>query len=271
MSHLNLCTRYIGFCGVDDSVDPQLLSHLSFHYPWIEWGVLFRPDTEGQPRYATMTWVEKLAKIKSDSSHEINLAAHYCGRRCEEILQGNFSFTQQIYGFGFRRIQINATKANNVHVDMSNISIVVDNVKKCIIAFPNIEFIIQCNDETKFLYSKLEEMSTGLPNMSFLFDSSCGLGVPMSEATIPKVHASVPCGYAGGIGPSTISNTLSLLATVVPPGHPIWIDMESSLREVKVANPKDAGNQVLLDVFSISNCFSCIQVVVAKLNLPCKL
>jgi hypothetical protein len=47
---LNL--RYMGFCGVDDSVvNPELLHLISLHYPWVEWGILFRPDLEGTPRY----------------------------------------------------------------------------------------------------------------------------------------------------------------------------------------------------------------------------
>jgi len=265
---LSLSARFIGFCGVDDSIQPELLSDLSFHYPWIEWGVLFRPDMEGKPRYATLAFTEKLAKIKSSVSHDIHLAAHFCGRRCEEILEGDYSFTQKVYEFGFRRIQINATLANKVHVDKNNIPLVIDNIRKCILAFPKIEFIIQCNTETMFIYTKLEEIAASLPNMSFLFDSSCGLGVPISESVIPKIHPVIPCGYAGGIGPSTVASTLILLDKIVPANRTIWIDMESSLRELKVISPKDAVDQILLDVFSITNCFSCIQIVVDTLNLP---
>jgi hypothetical protein len=38
---LNL--RAMGFCGVDDTVDPSLLQLISTRYSWVEWGVLFRP------------------------------------------------------------------------------------------------------------------------------------------------------------------------------------------------------------------------------------
>mgnify|MGYP006876835108 FL=1 len=40
----------VGFCGPDDSVDPRLLAAISQRYPWVEWGILFRDDKEGQPR-----------------------------------------------------------------------------------------------------------------------------------------------------------------------------------------------------------------------------
>ena len=38
---LNL--RAMGFCGVDDSVNPSLLQLISSKYSWVEWGALFRP------------------------------------------------------------------------------------------------------------------------------------------------------------------------------------------------------------------------------------
>ena len=78
---LNL--RAMGFCGADDSVNPEHMQLLSIHYPWIEWGVLFRPDLEGTPRYATWSWVNKLCKINTDTGGMMRLAGHLCGSRCQ--------------------------------------------------------------------------------------------------------------------------------------------------------------------------------------------
>jgi hypothetical protein len=39
--------RALGLCGADDSVHPNMLILLSTAYPFIEFGVLFRPDKEG--------------------------------------------------------------------------------------------------------------------------------------------------------------------------------------------------------------------------------
>jgi len=36
--------RALGFCGADDSVDPFLLGIICNSYPFVEFGVLFRPD-----------------------------------------------------------------------------------------------------------------------------------------------------------------------------------------------------------------------------------
>jgi hypothetical protein len=54
--------RYMGFCGVDDSVEPELLHMISAFYPWVEWGMLFRSDKEGHPRYPTWEWSKRLAE-----------------------------------------------------------------------------------------------------------------------------------------------------------------------------------------------------------------
>jgi hypothetical protein len=81
----NLNLRVMGFCGADDSVDPSLLHVLSTKYPWIEWGVLFRPDLEGTPRYASMNWVNELSKVNKDNGNTMKLAAHLCKSRCQEV------------------------------------------------------------------------------------------------------------------------------------------------------------------------------------------
>jgi hypothetical protein len=195
----------------------------------------------------------------------MNLAAHFCGSRCEEILNGDYKFARQAYEYGFRRIQINATKTNNVNVDMNKLEEISKNIRSCIIGCPDIEWIIQNNSETSLICQYLE--SDPPKNMSFLFDSSCGLGVPISSTTLPPVHPIIQCGYAGGIGPLTITNILNLLSTSVPENHPIWVDMESSLRELKLPTKASATTD-LMDHFSIKNCFECIQVGISILKLP---
>ena len=36
--------RKLGFCGADDSIPPRLLGLVCNSYPFVEFGVLFRPD-----------------------------------------------------------------------------------------------------------------------------------------------------------------------------------------------------------------------------------
>jgi len=254
-----LSLRVMGFCGVDDSVSAELLQILSIHYSWIEWGVLFRPDMEGAPRYATLAWVRHLSQINKDTGGIMRLAAHLCGSRCQEVIEGDVSFVRELAELGFGRVQVNATAANNVHVDASSTASYVTNLRACMAAASNIEWIIQCNEETKAIWQPL--LAHPPSNMSVLFDASCGLGKLID--TYPKPIDGIPCGYAGGIGPDTIESVLQGVSSASN-GVPVWVDMESSLR----SHASDKANPAGKDVFSIEKAFQCVQIGCAKFQLP---
>jgi hypothetical protein len=218
----------MGFCGLDDSMDPQLALLLSTKYTWIEWGVLFRPDLEGTPRYASADHVKKLCAVNMDCGSPMRLAGHLCGQRCQEVIDGDWSFVEELSTLGFGRVQVNATKANFVTVLPEKMAEYISNLRACMAAVPQVEWIIQRNEETTPIWSAL---SVDPPsNMSFLFDASCGLGV--FSSTFPPVPTDpyIPCGYAGGIGASNVAMVLDGVAEAAG-GKPCWIDMESSLRE----------------------------------------
>ncbi|CAK4084034.1 unnamed protein product [Aphanomyces euteiches] len=248
--------RAMGFCGADDSVDPKLLQLISKHYPWVEWGVLFRPDLEGTPRYATAGWVQRLSTVASETP--MKLAAHLCSSRCQEILSGNWEFVSGLAKLGFARVQVNATAANLVVVDPSKIEEIVEGILKCIREVPTIEWIIQTNEETKEIWTRLVVAAPS--NMSILFDASCGLGVAMTE--FPTPLSNIRCGYAGGISPTNVSAMLARISEVCG-DQSFWIDMESSLRAIL----RDNASGLDKDVFSIDKCFACIQAGVALLQL----
>ena len=247
--------RMVGFCGVDDSVHPELLALISRRYPWIEWGVLFRPDMEGQPRYATQEWVQRLSLLQNRGAEKgMRLAGHLCGERCQQVLDGDGEFVAALSALGFGRVQINATAANKVFVDPAKLSVYAGNLLQVMASAPDVEFIFQLNDETRGIWDAMVNLPTPRPapaNVSVLFDASCGLGVEASE--YPSPLPDIPCGYAGGIGPSNIADVLVSVEAAAQ-DEPIWIDMESSLRVLisdnKAAPPKDA--------FSIDKAFTCV-------------
>mmetsp|Transcript_8 Transcript_8/g.5 ORF Transcript_8/g.5 Transcript_8/m.5 type:complete len:115 (+) Transcript_8:62-406(+) len=103
--------KALGFCGADDSVDPRLLAAISARYPWVEWGILFRPEKEGEPRFASRAWVEELRQINETA--KMPLAAHLCSQHVSDLLGGNDSIVKELLSKGFHRFQLNATKANN--------------------------------------------------------------------------------------------------------------------------------------------------------------
>jgi phosphoribosylanthranilate isomerase len=242
--------RALGFCGADDSVHPRHLILLAHAYPLVEFGVLFRPDKEGEPRYATTAWVEELAQSKP---LPMKLAAHLCGSRVNEVLRGESAFCEQLAAWGFQRVQINATAVNGV--DTSQMAEKVPRVAQVIQKFPQLEFILQKNEETRPLWEGL--LLAGLPpNASMLVDESKGTGV--SASSWPAPSPDYELGYAGGIGPANVSQVLADIARVAPPERAVWIDMESSLRSIK--NEKD--------IFDLDKCFAVIQSLRAMDLLP---
>lgn len=231
--------RYLGFCGADDSCDPELLAAISARHPYVEWGVLFRPDREGQPRYASPEWVQRLAKVRRGCP-AMNLAGHLCGSRVPQVLAGDASFVEELYAKGFRRVQVNATAINGV--DTSKLKECVAGLRASMAAVPGVEWIVQRNDETRPLWEGLLEDPPS--NMSLLFDASCGTGV-LAE-TFPAPHPTVPCGYAGGMGPGNIADVLPRVAAASG-GRATWVDMESRLRAQLDGR----------DVFCVDKCFKC--------------
>lgn len=238
--------RALGFCGADDSVHPHHLVVLAKAFPCVEFGVLFRPDLEGQPRYATTAWVEKLSSVLFPN---MKLAAHLCGSRVNDVLNGDTSFLDQLKTWGFRRVQINATAVNGVdtsHLDKA-VPLLFDILQK----YPELEFILQQNDETKPLWSGLLMHCQGKSptNLSMLVDESKGTGVAPTKAW-PSPTNEYPIGYAGGIGPTNIAQVLQD-TTAAAGEHSFWIDMESSLRSIKNGQ----------DVFDLDKCFTVIAAV----------
>ena len=244
--------RALGFCGADDSVHPHHLVVLANAFPLVEFGVLFRPDSEGQPRYATRAWVERLAAAAANKT--LKLAAHLCASRVQDVLKGETAFVSQLVrDWGFGRVQINATTVNGV--DTSRLRESVPNLCRVIEAFPEAEFILQKNDETEPLWQGLldyykQHASKGLPaNVSMLVDESKGTGV-VAKSWPRASDAPCPIGYAGGIGPGNIQNVLEKVVDAAQ-GELFWIDMESSLRSAKNGE----------DVFDLDKCYVVMEAV----------
>jgi len=259
----------LGFCGADDSVHPHQLALIARAYPLTEFGVLLRPDLEGQPRYATAEWLQALgataARFQAATGTTMKLAAHLCGSRVNDVLQGRADdYLEHLASLGFQRVQINATAVNGV--DTSRLQESVPLLYAVFQKFAGrLEFILQKNQETRPLWSGIEELlekqqDNPVTNIAMLVDESKGTGVlslswPVPESKIYKT------GYAGGLGPNNISKVLPEILKAVEAAptecqQPFWIDMESSLRSIKNGQ----------DVFDLDKCFAVIDQV-CTLNL----
>jgi phosphoribosylanthranilate isomerase len=204
---------------------------------------------EGEPRYASKEWVERLGAVAALSGGKMSLAAHLCGARVNEVLDGNDTFVSSLSSLGYRRVQVNATAVNGV--DTSNLKESVSNLVSLMEKYnESLEFIIQKNEETKPLWESLMKHYNYIfpPNVTMLVDESKGTGVLASSWPSPTKQYNI--GYAGGIGPKNIRSVLEQILQVTSNSH-FWIDMESSLRSQK-------NN---MDVFDLDKCYECIEAV----------
>jgi hypothetical protein len=184
----------------------------------------------------------------------MRLAAHLCSTRVNEVLEGKDEFLSTLLELGFQRVQINATAVNGV--DTSVLQESVPTLCEIVRKYPNLEFILQKNDETEPLWQGLLLSNDCGPagrlpsNVSMLVDESKGTGVLAPSWPVPPSEYQI--GYAGGIGPHNIEAVLSDIMGVAQ-GKEVWIDMESSLRSTKHGK----------DVFDLDKCYEVIQATCA--------
>eukprot|EP00956_Cyclotella_meneghiniana_P039051 scaffold164647_cov70-Cyclotella_meneghiniana.AAC.4 len=206
----------LGFCGADNTCNPRHLALLSKSYPSVEFGILFRPDKEGQPRYATLDWVQQLSTILKGSEEKAaaapRLAAHLCGSHVNDVLNGDMSdridaFLNQLHEWGFQRVQVNATAVNGVLTDNLADESTLQSFIRTVKAHPTLEFIVQKNEETKPLWDglliQMKECSERLDNVVFLHDESKGTGT-MAEGGWCGDEAFV-CGHRKVVGFAGVS------------------------------------------------------------------
>jgi len=192
------------------------------------------------------------------------LAGHLCQARCDAVLRGDVAWVRDQLADSFRRVQVNATSVNGVTISAAEAATAIastassvgeganapPSLLSSILAVPEIEWIIQRNEETEPIVLALLALRPAPPsNMSILFDASCGFGVVASAYAKPVEN--VPCGYAGGLGPQTLREAfLAIGAEGAARGFTVWVDMESSLRS------KVDGS----DSFDISKAWTCLQL-----------
>ena len=126
------------------------------------------------------------------------------------------------------------------------------------------EWILQHNSETSPLWEPLLASPPPAVRLSVLFDASAGLGLSPGQEGFPPVDRRAPCGFAGGIGPSNLASVMeSLMNRESPSGvvdESIWVDMESSLRNVSLAS----NGEVVSDTFALDKAEECLGIALEQ-------
>lgn len=178
------------FTGAGDDTDITEMLAISAHYP-VEWGILFSTKRQGlDPRYP------------SDPSRFVRpglrIAAHLCGDHARAVMERQRT---KIPLRLFDRVQVNHGDPNLAAVAELQRTI----GRPCIVQ----------------VRGAFRPEDTMAPFQ--VFDASGGRGIAPAEW--PR-HPGFLVGYAGGLGPDTVSAALEAIAT----DWPYWIDMESGVR-----------------------------------------
>lgn len=135
-----------------------------------------------------------------------------------------------------KRIQLNMPKTTAENINANALAEIIR-------GFPNQEFILQYNNNTKNAIEKLHR--TGV-KFSLLFDASGGRGLAPKEWRGP-IYKEHPMGYSGGISPDNVVENLNKINTVVPQNREIWIDAEGKLK-----SPQQLPDGTYKDLFDVN-------------------
>jgi hypothetical protein len=189
---------------------------ISLNHPSTEWGILFSKSQEGRPRFPSYDWVVEFGRIAVE--YKLSCCAHLCGRWVREMVEyGRYSWFADRAELlpMFQRVQINFhASRHRPHPDFF----------KALADLGDKQFIFQMDDVNNSVLERCLEL--GL-NAVPLFDFSGGAGIV--PAAWPKPIDGVYCGYAGGLGPETLSHQLTRIEGSVG-DQTIWIDMETRIR-----------------------------------------
>jgi len=221
--------------GADDSIAPKALLGLSEDYPFVEWGILVSKTQEGGPRFPTRLWIRELVE---SAPADMKLSLHVCGRWVRRLMVGDDELLRDV-GYEapsltrFQRVQL------NFHAERHDV-LVGEAAALFLRTMPRQQIIVQMDGTANedLLGMLCARGVAAVP----LFDTSGGAGVVPGEWPRPfpgiEYH-----GYAGGLGPDTLTRELPRIAEAAvfpsPGENPelsrgtdarIWIDMERRVR-----------------------------------------
>ncbi len=96
--------------GADETTNPQDLFRLSTEFSFVEWGILYHEAKQGQGRYPSIKWINRLCRKMSEQPGS-RFALHICGRAAVNDFLMDRGVTTEIANC-FGRIQLNLTSAN---------------------------------------------------------------------------------------------------------------------------------------------------------------
>lgn len=222
----------ITFTGPDDNTKIEDLIYILEKYPFVEFGILFCESNFGEERYPSVSWIKEISNYSN-----LNLSLHLCGKILKRLTVDLDETVFEEYPeiLKFKRIQLNFSPYK-----------VSENLSKILLKYPN-EFIYQLSSVSQ-LNPLIENSIKDNVNFSILFDSSGGRGILSKWKRF--VNYSVPCGYAGGLGPDNLIEEMNKI-NEISGDEKVSIDMETKIRTGKFFD-FDKINKCIIDFTSIN-------------------
>ncbi|QRM35098.1 hypothetical protein [Microvirga sp. VF16] len=219
--------------GIDRKTDLARVAQLSTTFPQAEFAILFSPERSGQQnRFPTVQQIHTLL-----TAGPIKWAIHLCGRAVPDFIRGAVSGEgsgedQEVFRLATHpavsRIQLNFA-FRRATFSLSELDSAIQSL-----AIPVITQEHRANEGVS--------LAIKAPNHQVLFDASGGRGIEAAE-WLPPLNGKI-CGFAGGLGPETLSGALPAIKHACA-GQPFWIDMETRIRDRDDWLDLDACERVL--------------------------
>ena len=219
--------------GADEGVDPYQLFHLGRFYPFVEWGVLFSEKRRGTARYPGARWLYELETL-AHREEGMRLSMHLCGHESRIAMASASTDAFFWPGQVWRRVQLNGYELGAATPQWRNSMLGR--------GWPHFRWILQLRDPAGIEIARRDAVET---HADGLFDPSGGTGaksagwpvVPEDKPFVvnhgdrdPELFGCVRWGFAGGLGPDNLKDSVLAILDKNPMLTDFWVDMESGVR-----------------------------------------
>jgi hypothetical protein len=254
--------------GADESVTAQDLFRISEKFPWVEWGILFSEKLKGKARYPDAPWIKDLLTSfegvsgQTPGGQRLRFAAHICGSTMRAFRTGitfdRYDNGRWLLPFGISEGEFNRLFGRaQVNFNAKREGITEKDAMEMMAGWYETmdgSLITQHNEANAHIWAACQKedqtYGSSIRSHHILHDASGGRG--KMPSTWDRPISGLLNGYAGGMGPENVIETLNSLEDIAGPGY-IWIDMEGKLRNSADAFDLHAIEGMLSDIEEVGH------------------